>query len=129
MDLNSPQKPGLLASLQHLGDSLLAALQDRISLVSDEIHEEKFRLIQTFLWISALLTVGVLAITFASLTLVYFFWETHRLMVLGGLTTFYAAAFTWTALKFRGYLKGHPRPLSATLDELASDRECIRKTS
>ena len=50
----APSAPaGILGSFRLLGDSLLATIQDRLELFSVELQEEKFRLIQTFLWISA----------------------------------------------------------------------------
>jgi uncharacterized membrane protein YqjE len=125
MDSEHPDSPGLLGSFRNLGQSLLASLQDRISLVSLELKEEKLRLIQVFFWTSAILFSGVLALTFASLSLVYIFWETSRLAVLGGLALLYAAAFVCTIVAFRRYLARQPPLLAATLQEIREDRECI----
>ena len=68
----------------------------------------------------------MMTITFASLTLVYLFWESARLAVLGGLTTLYAGALVAIIVAFRRYLARQPKPFAATLDELAVDRTCIR---
>jgi uncharacterized membrane protein YqjE len=126
MDTGHPDSPGLLGSFRNLGESLLASLQDRIALVSLELKEEKFRLIQVFFWISAILFSGAMAVTFASLTLVYLFWETSRLAVLGGLALLYSAAFVCIIVAFRRYLARQPQLLAATLQEIREDRECIR---
>ena len=67
----SSATPGFIASFRTLGDSLLAGVQDRLELFTVELQEEKLRLIQTFIWISAAVFTGMMAITFASLTLVY----------------------------------------------------------
>ena len=117
---------GLLGSLRNLGDGLLALLQDRLALFSVELQEEKFRLIQTFIWISAAVFTAMMAVTFASLTIVYLFWESARLAALGGLTLLYAGALVAIVIAFRRYLARQPKPFSATLQEIAEDRACIR---
>jgi len=125
----SPDSPGILDSLRILGDGFLATLEDRIGLVSIELQEEKYRLIQTFFWISGIVFSAVMAITFASLTLVYIFWESARLAVLGGLAVLYAVALVTIIIAFRRYLARQPELLGATLQELRHDRACIPKKS
>lgn len=125
---NSTSSPtGLLGSFRVLGDTLLATLQDRVALVSVELQEEKFRLIQTFVWISAAVFAGMMMLTFASLTLVYYCWESSRIAVLGGLTLLYAGALIAIVVSLRRYLARQPKPFAATLQELGEDRACIRK--
>ena len=118
-----------LSSLRSLGDGLLASVQDRLELFTVELQEEKFRLVQTFVWICAAVFTGMMAITFASLTVVYLFWENARLAVLGGLTVFYAAALVAIVLAFRRFRARQPAPFTATLQELGEDRTCIRTKS
>ena len=120
-----PDSPGFLGSFRVLGDAFLGSLQDRVELVSLELQEEKFRLIQTFIWISAAMFACAMALTFASLTLVYFFWESARLAVLGGLALLYSGAAVAIVVAFRRYLARQPRPFAATIDELKEDRACI----
>ncbi len=120
---------GFIGSLRTLGDNLVAGVEERLALFSIELQEEKFRLIQIFVWISAAVFTGVMAITFASLTLVYFFWESARLAVLGGLTAAYAIALIVIVVSFRRYLARQPKPFIATIEELGVDRSCIRNPS
>jgi uncharacterized membrane protein YqjE len=127
MEPNHHGHEGLLGSFRTLGDSLLATVQDRLALFSVELQEEKFRLIQTFIWISGAVFTGMMAITFASLTLVYVFWESARLAVLGGLTLLYSGALVAIIVAFRRYLARQPKPFAATLQEIGEDRACIRK--
>lgn len=124
--METPATPGFLAALRTLGDGLLGGVQARLQLLAVELQEEKFRLIQVFIWISAAVFTGMMAITFASLTLVYWFWESARLAVLGGLTILYAGALAAIIISFRRYLTRQPRPFAATLEEMAEDRACIR---
>jgi len=123
------EPPGFLGAFRVLGDGLLATVQDRLKLFAIEVQEEKFRLIQTFIWISAAVFTALLAITFASLTLVYLFWDTARLAVLGGLTIFYTGAAIAIGVSFRRFIARQPDPFAATREEIGADRSCIRKES
>lgn len=125
----SSSPTGIVASLRALGNGLLGTVQDRLELLSVELQEEKIRLIQTFIWISAAVFTGVMAVTFASITLVYLFWESARLAVLGGLTIFYTGAVVTIVIAFRRYIARQPRPFAATREELGADRACIRSQS
>jgi uncharacterized membrane protein YqjE len=129
MDPETPAPTGFLASFRALGDVLLATVSDRLELFSVELQEEKFRLIRIFLWISAGIFAGMMTVTFASLTLVYLFWESARLTVLGGLALFYATALVAIIIAFRRFLARQPQPFVATLQEIKEDRACIRTES
>ena len=120
---------GIVGAFRALGDGLIANVQGRIELFSLELQEEKYRLIQTFIWISAAVCTGMLALTFGSFTLVYLFWDSARLAVLGGLTLVYGGALGCICFAFRRYLARQPKPFAATLDELKEDRACIRPES
>jgi uncharacterized membrane protein YqjE len=118
--------PGFLHSVRALADSLLATVEDRLELVSVELQEEKHRLIQVFIWISAAVFTAVMAVTFASITLVYLLWDSARLTALVGLTLLYSGAVVAIVVAFRRHLARQPRPFAATLQELKVDRACIR---
>lgn len=126
MENRTPASSGLLDALRKLGDSLIGTVHDRIELFSVEIQEEKFRLIHIFVWISAAVFAGVMALTFASITVVYLFWESARLAVLIGLTVTYSATLAWILFALKSYLARQPKPFAETLQELREDRECIR---
>ncbi len=120
---------GYLASIRTFADGVLAGVHDRIALFAVELHEEKFRAIQTFIWMSAIVFAGLMTIGFASLTVVYLFWASARLAVLAGLTVFYAGALLAAVLAFRRFLARQPRSFAATLDALVSDRACIQNAN
>ena len=129
METRPSPPPGLVDSLRSLGDGLIASVQDRIALFAVELQEEKFRLVQTFVWISAAVFTGMMTIAFASLTLVYLFWESARLAVLGSLTLLYAGGLVAIIVAFRRFLARQPTPFAATLEEIGEDRACIRPAS
>ena len=129
METEPSPSTGFLSSVRMLADSLLATIHDRIELISVELQEEKHRLIQIFVWISAAIFTGMMTVAFASITLVYLFWESARLAVLGGLTLLYAGALTAILIAFRRFLRRQPRAFEATLQEIKIDRACIRTRS
>jgi uncharacterized membrane protein YqjE len=129
MESTTPVSAGFVKSLRALTDGLLASVQDRLELFAVELHEEKFRLIQIIVWISAAIFAGGMALTFASITLVYLFWDSARLTVLGGLTLLYTGALVAVVVAFRRYLARQPRPFAASLQEIKQDRACIRTTN
>ena len=126
MDTPPPAPAGFLDSFRTLGDGLMASVQDRLELFSLELQEEKFRLIQIFFWISAALFTGMMTVMFASLTLVYLFWDSARLAVLGGLTLLYGGSLVAIVITLRRFLARQPKPFAATLEEIGEDRACIR---
>ena len=117
--------PGFVGSLRQLGDGLIATIQDRVTLFSLEFKEEKEQLIQVHLWVTAALCSGLLAIVFASLTIVYLCWERAPLAALVSLTLLYSATGTAIVIGLRRRLRQQPRPFAATLAELEKDRACL----
>lgn len=126
MDPRTPDSKGILSALSGLGENLIGTLHDRVELLALDLHEEKFRLIRIFIWISAIVFTGMLAILFASITLVYLFWDSARLAALGGFTLLYAGAFAAILMGFRRHLASQEKPFAASLRELNTDRACIR---
>lgn len=126
MNPDPPAPAGFVSALRALADGLFANLEDRLELLGLEVQEEKFRLIRIFVWISAVIFAGAMAVVFASLTIVYLFWESARLAVLGGLAAAYAVMFGVIVVAFRRYLARQPRPFAASLQEIKADRTCIR---
>lgn len=117
---------GLLGSIRGLADGLLDSARERLELFALELHEEKFRAIQLIIWISIAAFSAILAVTFASLAIVYLFWESARLAVLGGFAVLYGAAFVWIVFYCRRLIARQPKPFEGTIAELQQDRACIR---
>jgi uncharacterized membrane protein YqjE len=124
-----PGASGLLGAVRGFADGVVGSIHDRLQLLALELNEEKFRLIQTFIWISAILFLAVIAVLFTSLVVVVVFWETARVAVVSILAGVYVAATIAAIMGFRRFLKRQPKPFAATLRELQQDRECIRPES
>ena len=117
--------PGLLGSVRSLLDNVLGSVHDRIELVAVELQEEKQRLIQLFIWISVAIFTGMMTLAFASITLVFLFWDSARIAALSGITVLYAAAAITAVVTLRKQISRQSKPFSATLQELRNDRACI----
>lgn len=83
-------------------------------------------MIQTLMWIGAGIVTGVMLLTMVSFTLVCLFWDSARNATLVGLCGLHAALFTAVAAGLRRALARQPRPLAASLAEIAEDRKCFR---
>ncbi len=129
MDSVTGKTSGILSAASSLLEGVLASAQNRIQILSIEIQEEKIRLIQLLIWMGAITFSGMMALTFASLTVIYFFWENARLAALIGMTAFYAIGLGVLWWQLKRYLARQPKPFDATLAELEKDRECIRPTT
>lgn len=118
---NNPAGGGLLDSLKTLTGTLIAIVYTRLELLSTDLEEERERLaILLILMLVALFCIGV-GIILAVLLIVVAFWDTHRLLVLGGFTGLFLTgglSASWLALH---KLRTKPRLFAATLAELYQD--------
>jgi uncharacterized membrane protein YqjE len=124
MDEEGLPRGGLVASVRRLLDTGLALVQTRFELFTLELQEEKQRLVIILVCAGLAVAFAWMAVTFVTLTIVYLFWETARLVVLALFALLYlgltlAMLYTiWARLK-----KG--KPFAATLEELKKDRQCL----
>jgi uncharacterized membrane protein YqjE len=126
MDVHAPISGGLLSSIRGLADGLVGSAQERFELLSIELHEEKFRAIQLFVWVSAAIFSAILAITFVSLAVVYLFWAEARFVVLAAFALLYMGGFFVILSYVKKFISQQPKPFQGTLAELQQDRSCIQ---
>lgn len=124
-----PGAPGLWQGATRLLGGVLGLLHTRLDLLVVELEEEKERLKQAVL----LAVAGMFCLSFALLLLTLFvvvaFWDSHRLIALGGLTLLYFLMGVAALLVLRAKARARPRPFSATLDEISKDRERLTAVS
>lgn len=124
---SSPGPAGnLLRSLVRLGGSLVAAAQTRIDLFATELNEDVERGVRLLAWAFAALLTGILGALMAGITVIVFYWDTHRVAATLGVTTVFLGAALMCALAFRRRLREKPRLLDATRTELQKDVAAIR---
>ncbi len=120
---------GVLGSLRRLLDAGLSIGRNRLELLAVELQEEKLRLVQIFILVSAVVAFALMSLTMLSLTLVVLFWESSRLAVLGGLSLFYllATGAAWRLLSKR--LGRQSEPFSGSIAEMKKDKEWLDSRS
>ena len=129
MDSAAAKPSSVLSAASALLESVLASVHNRIQIFSIELQEEKIRAIQLLVWVAAIVFAGMMTLAFASLTVIYFFWENARLAALGGMTVVYAVGLIILWKRLQIYLARQPKPFEATLSELEKDRACIPPTT
>jgi len=116
----------LLRSLVQLGGTLLATAQTRVELLTTELSEDLERGVRILLWGFVALLAGILGALLAGVTLIVYFWDTHRLGASVGVTLVFlivAAVAGWIA---RERLHEKPRVLDVTRTELRRDVAVLR---
>lgn len=117
---------GFFDPLLEILAGVVRLLQTRLELAFTELEEERERLkeivvlgVVSFLF----LTLGLLLLT---LFIVAVFWDGYRFYVLGGFALFYLAVAFITGFIIRNKTLSKPRLFSASLSELAKDRERLK---
>jgi uncharacterized membrane protein YqjE len=119
-----PEK-GLFSSLRQMLATLVALLETRLELVSVEVEEQLQRGQSLLLWSIAALFLGSLAILMLAVTVIIAFWDSHRLLVAGLVTAFFAVAAVVATLVARQLLRTRPRFLESTIAELRRDSAAL----
>jgi uncharacterized membrane protein YqjE len=116
---------GLFESLRNLSVSLVGIVHTRLELLSTDIAEEREQLTAFLILVLVALGCFGLGIVLLAVLIAIFFWETHRLLALAGLTGFFLAA----GIGLGGYamhrIRTKPRLFAASLAELSKDRQAL----
>lgn len=117
-----PESTGLIESSKRVAGTLLAILQTRLALLSNEIEEERLRVGQMVFYASIALFFFGLSIMLLTALVVVVFWDDHRLLVMGLFAALYfvIGLLLWNALRRAAQQK--PVLFSASLAELTDDR-------
>lgn len=120
-----PLSAGLLSSLRGLLMSGLALAETRLALLSNELEEQKLRLVQGLVMaLAGLFVLGVGLVLFVGLVLLLF-WDGYRLPALAALTLVFLGAGAWLLVSARRRLRSDGGPFGATLAELRADRAAV----
>jgi len=112
----------LLESLRNLARTFLAIVQTRLEIFASEIDEQRALLAR----IAVLSGIAAFCLGLAVILLVLFvavmFWDTNRLLAIGGMAGVFAAGGIVACLMLRSAITRRPKLLAATLAELRKDR-------
>ena len=112
---------GLRGALGQLGSSLVGLLRTRLELAAIELEEERDRAVKALVLVHAAVFAFAFAALAASAFVVVWFWDTHRLRALLGLTIVYLVVGILAAWRFSRRRAADARPFRATLAELERD--------
>jgi uncharacterized membrane protein YqjE len=128
MDSAPQGESGIAATLARVLQTLRETAVTRLELFLLEAKEERLRLFDALLIAAAGVVFSLMTLIMVTLTIVVFFWETHRMAALAILSLAYAGGATAAMVSLRSRLKRW-RAFSATLDQLKKDFACSRKTN
>lgn len=117
-----PKSPGLFASTRQLLDTALECVQVRLTLISNEVEQEKLRLFDGLLWAGLALVLLSLGTLLLAAFLVVLFWDNHRLQALGLLTVLFLGVGVGLLCLAHARLRKPGGLFSGSAEELRRDR-------
>ncbi len=115
--------PGLMGSARRLLSTLTSIVSTRLELLANELQEERLRLAQMLLFALFALFCFCMVVLLLTVFIVVLFWDDHRLAVLGILSTVFFVLGTLAAMLLRSKARAGSQLFSASLAELARDKE------
>jgi uncharacterized membrane protein YqjE len=125
-DLATGPTAGLFKSLGNLVHTVLTIAQTRLELITTELQEEVQRAAKLLVLAFVALVCGFLGLLLAALTIVFVFWDTHRVAASIGVTVAFVVFTAIAVGVMMSKIKSKPRLLDASLTELARDRDELR---
>jgi uncharacterized membrane protein YqjE len=118
---------GLFHSLSSFVGTLVTVAHTRLQLLTTELQEEVQRAAQLLVWAFVAIFAAMMALFLGALTVIFVFWDTHRLLAALAMTGVLLAIAIGAAVVLQAKLKSKPPMLDDTLAELAKDRDQLRK--
>jgi len=118
---------GALGPVRGFARTLVSFAETRTRLAANEFEEQVSRLYEIALWTLVTLFFLGVAVVLGAVFVLVTFWDDHRLLAAGLLATGFLCCGVAGALFVRRRMAERPRFLTATLGELARDRERVEK--
>lgn len=123
MDATPPSPPTHGPSPRRFAGALLGLLHGHVALFGEEFKEQQGNTLRLFILTSLSLVFALMLLIGLSAALLISFWDSHRLTVIFLLCGFYAIGLLVSVGALLLRLRNAPAPFSASLEELARDRE------
>ncbi len=117
---------GLFQSLNNFVATLVGITHTRLQLLTTELQEEVQQVGQLLIWSFVALFAAMMALFLGALTVIFVFWDTHRILAALLMTGAFVLIAVVAALILVQKVKAKPPMLDATLSELAKDRDQLR---
>ncbi|HEJ4558098.1 TPA: phage holin family protein [Pseudomonas aeruginosa] len=110
-------------SLRRFGAAFLGLLHGHVELFGIELQVQKANTLRLLLFAGLALVFALLLLVGLSLLVLIVFWDTNRLAAALGLCLFYVIGSLFCGWRLYQSINDESSPFSATLEELANDRE------
>lgn len=131
MDVNSDEHrsapaSGLFQSLNNFVGTFVSIAHTRLQLLTTELQEEVREVGAILVWSFVTLFSAMMALFLGALTVIFVFWETHRVLAALSMTAAFLLIAAIAAVLLRNKMRAKPPMLDATLAELAKDRDQLK---
>jgi uncharacterized membrane protein YqjE len=113
------------AAVSRIGATLVAMVHTRLELAAVEAQEEARRLLGYLAWTMMAVFLAAGAFMLAALFVILLFWDSYRLLAVGGMAALFALAGIVIFARVRSSFDARPAMFEATLGELRNDVEFI----
>jgi len=103
--IESNRDSGLYHSLKNLAQEILSAVQNRFELFVVELHEEKARVLELFLWTAITLFLGITALMVLTAAMLLLFTQEIRLYMAASLSVGYFLLSGYSVIQLKKRLK------------------------
>jgi len=114
---------GAFGSFRKIGGIIAAVLQNRADLLSVELQEEKYRLVEVVILVGIALALGMMALFVFSGVIIFAVPEAYRLWVACGLGVIYLLGIVVLWSRIKKVLKEQAFP--ETIGQIKKDWECL----
>lgn len=118
---------GLFQSLSSFVGAFVSVAHTRLLLLTTELQEEVRQVARLLVWSFIALFAAMMGLFLGALTVIFAFWETHRILASLLMTGAFLVIAAVAGLILRQGLNAKPPLLDATLAELAKDRDLLRQ--
>jgi uncharacterized membrane protein YqjE len=117
---------GILSSLQSLFATLVAIFHNRLQLLSNDLEIARTQLISTLTTLLVTLFALCFGVLLLAIFVVVIFWDTHRLLALGLVTSVFLLVGVICLWRLINKLKTMPATFEASLAELLQDYKSLK---
>ena len=121
------RKPNLMGSISNLVKNVVMMAEARLALFALDLQETGINLLSLLILSGIIIICFGLALILMTLLVVVIFWDSHRLLALGGATGFFALAGLGLWFVVLARFRSMPRFFAATRQEFAKDREWLTR--
>lgn len=125
----TPPSVGIFEAFRSFMATWVAVIKTRVDIVSTELEEQREWMQQLIILAVAAMFCLSIGLVVTTLFVIMFFWEDHRLIVLGGFSILYLGGGLILSVLLRKRLRSRPRIFSTTAEELTKDYANLQRST